>query len=273
VQPGQQATPATIIGSLLDGHPHASVLLAEACHCRALAKCSEADAEFRFRAAQVARLAYEELRHRLDPRRRRPVDFGAGLLGLLVLAAALAALDLVELSGLPGELAPVSSALAATVVWLALGWLGAVAARQRRWAGLTVIAAAAASLGLLLMALYGFAPHPGWPPVGQHLAGSTIFGILAGMLILLLTAAATVLIARLEPVGLLPARRRWRRACDAYEEAVDTSGADEEADAIATRTWLGLAQAWAIAIVPGEEQLIANTVDLAAVMINRGNSQ
>ena len=273
MQPDQQATPTTIIGGLLEGHPHASVLLAEACHCRALAECSEADAEFRFRAARVAHLRYEELRHRIDPRRRRPVDFGAGLLGLLVLAAALAALDLVELSGLPDELAPVPSALSATAVWLALGWLGAVAARQRRWAGLTVIAVAAALLDLLLMALYGFSPHPGWQPVGKHLPGSTVFGILVGMLILLLTMAAAMLIARLEPAALVPARRQWRRAGNAYEEAVETSGADGEADAIATQTWLGLAQAWAIEIVPGEEQLIANTVDLAAVMINRCNSK
>jgi hypothetical protein len=272
VQPDQRATSATIIGSLLDGHPQAPVLLAEACHCRALAACSTADAEFRFRAAKVALLGYEELRHRLDPRRRRPVDFGAGLLGLLVIAAALAALNLAELSGLPGGLAPVPSALAATVVWLAVSWLGALATRQHRWAGLTVIAVAAALLGLLLVTVYGLTPHPGWPTAGEHPPDGTAYGILAGVLILLLTVGAAVLIVGLEPAALLPARRHWRRACGAYEEAVATNGADEEADAIATQTWLGLAQAWAIAAVPGEEQLITDTVALAAVMINSGSS-
>lgn len=270
MEPDNQPTPATIIGSLIDAHPHALVLLAEACHCRALAACSEADAKFRFRAARAARLAYEELRHRLDPRRRRPVDFGAGLLGLLVLAAALAVLDFVELSGLPGGLAAVPSALAATIGWLAMGWLGARAARQRRWAGLTLITVAAALLGLLLMALYALTPHRGWSPVGQHPAGSTVFGILTGMLILLLTVGAAAVIDGLEPAALLPARRDWRRARGAYEEAVATNGADEEADAIATQAWLGLVHAWAIAIAPGEEQVIADTEALAREIINDG---
>jgi len=270
VQPDHQQTPESIVVSLLDEHPEALVLLAEAGHRRALAACSAADAGLMFRAAQAARLGYEELRHRIDPRHQRPVDFGAALLCLLVFAAGIAVLDFVELSGLLGGLMSATSALAATVVWLTMSWLGALAARQHRWAELTLIATAAALLGLLLMTLYAFTPHRGWPAIGEHASGSTVAGVLFGVLILLLTVGAGILIANLEPPGLLPARRRWRRAQGAYEEAGATSRADQEADAIATHAWLGLVRVWATAIVPGEEQLIAETAALAAAMIESG---
>lgn len=270
MQPDQQQTPESIVGSLLDEHPEALILLAEAGHRRALAACSAADAGLMFRAAQAARLGYEELRHRIDPRCQRPVDFGAGLPCLLVLAAGIAVLDFVELSGLLGGLTSVPSALAATVVWLTTSWLGALAARQHRWAELTLIATAAALLALLLMTLYAFTPHPGWPAIGEHAPGSTVAGILFGVLILLLAVGAGILIASLEPLGLLPARRRWQRAQDAYEETRATSRADQEADAIATHAWLGLVRVWATALAPGEEQLIAETAALAAAMIESG---
>lgn len=270
VQPEHQQTPGSIVGSLLDEHPEALVLLAEAGHRWALAACSAADARLMFRAAQAARLGYEELRHRIDPRRQRPVDIGAGLLCLLVLAAGIAVLDFVELSGLLGGLTSVPSTLAATVVWLTMSWLGALAARQHRWAELRLIATVAALLGLLLMTLYAFTPHPGWPSFGEHAPGSTVAGILFGVLTLLLTVGAGIVIASLEPPGLLPARRRWRRAQGAYEEAEATSRADQEADAIATHAWLGLVRVWATAIVPGEEQLISETAALAAAMIQSG---
>lgn len=272
MQPDQPVTPTTIIRSLLEGHPDAEIVLAEACHRRALAVCSEADAKFRFRAARAAHLGYEELRHRIDPRRCRPVNFGIGLASLLALAAALAGLDLIEVSGLPGALAPGPLAAAATVVWLAMGWLGGLAARQQRWAGLSLISTTAALLSLLLMTLYAVTRHPGWLPFVRSADASTLPGILAGALILLLTTAAAVLIAILEPPCLLPARRQWRRAARAYEEAVATNGSDEEADAIATQAWLELALAWAMAACPEEEPLITDTVALAALMVTRGST-
>jgi hypothetical protein len=270
VRPTNQPTPETIVGSLLNEHPEALVLLAEAGHCRALAACSAADAGFTFRAVQAARLGHEELRHRIDPRRRRPVNFGAGAISLLTLAAGLAVLDFVELSGLLDGLAALPPALAASVVWLTVGWLGALAGRKRRWGELTLIAMAAALLGLLLMTLFSFTPHPGLPAIGEHAPGSTVAGILFGVLILTLTAGAGILIASLEPPGLLPARRRWRRAQGVYDEAEATSRADQQADAIATHAWLGLVRVWATAIAPGEEQLIAETAAFAAAMIESG---
>lgn len=73
------------MGELLAGHPEAASLLAEASHRRALARVSAAAAGRAFATAQAARLRYEELRHRLDPRLRRTVGFGAGLIVLVLL--------------------------------------------------------------------------------------------------------------------------------------------------------------------------------------------
>ena len=73
-------TPTRIIGELLTSHLEAESLLAEAGHRQALAAWSAADTGTRFRRAQAARRAYEELWHRLEPRRGRPVPFDVGLL-------------------------------------------------------------------------------------------------------------------------------------------------------------------------------------------------
>ena len=71
VLPGQVPTPSQILSELLTGHPKAVSLQAEASHCRALALCSATKVSREFTAAQAARLDYDELRHRLEPRRRR----------------------------------------------------------------------------------------------------------------------------------------------------------------------------------------------------------
>ena len=113
MEPDHRRTPAQVIGELLETHPEAASLLAEASHCRALAVCSAAITRLKLAAVQAARLAYEELRHRLEPRRRHPINFAVGLLLLLVLGAGLAMLDVVELSGLldaPGAVLPALAA-------------------------------------------------------------------------------------------------------------------------------------------------------------------
>ena len=140
-----------------------------------------------------------------------------------MLSAGLAMLDLIELSGLLGRLGSVLPALAATAVWLTVAWLAAVAVRQRRWALVAAIIGAALLLGLLLVALHGFAPHPGWP---TSINGSTVFGGLTGAFIVVLTAGAAALMAHMEPASLLVARRRWHRARTAHEAAVETEQAD-----------------------------------------------
>ncbi len=88
----------------------------------------------KFTAAKAARLAYEELRHRLEPRRRHPVHFGLGLLILLVVSVGLAMLIVIELSGWLGGPKSALPALAATSVWLTVAWLAVLAVLRRRWA-------------------------------------------------------------------------------------------------------------------------------------------
>jgi hypothetical protein len=264
-------TPAKMLGALLSSHPEASSLLAEASHRRALAVCSMASTARKFAAEQAARFAYEALRRRLEPRRRHPVHFGVGMLLVLVLGAGLAMLVLIELSRLLGGLRSVLPALTATAVWLTLAWLVAIAVRQRRSAVVAAIAIAAVLFGLLLVALHGFGPYPGWPPTGRH--GSMVFGALTGACILVLTAGAAVLIAHLEPASLLLARQRWRQARTAYDKAVVTEQADVEAAAVAAAAWLSLVRAQVTAIAAGEERLVQDTVALAAALLERDRPQ
>lgn len=266
-------TPARIIGELLTSHPEAGSLLAEASHRQALAAWSAADTGTKFRGAQAARRAYEELWHRLEPRRGRPVPFDVGLLVLAVVGGGLAMLDLVELSGLPGGPGPALLALAATAVWMTIASLAAVTGRRRRWALLSGIVAAAMALGLLLVALHAFAPHPGWPAADGRSRGGGILGVLVAAFILVLVAGAAALIARMEPAGLLAARRRWHGTRASYEEAVRVQQADLEAAAIATEAWLGLVRAWVTTVARGEEQLIAETVALAVALAETGRAK
>ncbi len=273
MQPEHRLTPARIIGELLANHPEAPSLLAEASHCRALAVCSAAIIRLKLTAVQAARLAYEELRHRLEPRRRHSIDFGVGLLLVLMLSGGLAMLNLIELSGLLGELGSVLPALAATAVWLTVAWLGAVAVRQRRWALVVAIISAAFLLGLLLVALHGLGPHTSRPTAHEYASGSAVFGALTGAFILVLAAGAATLMAYMEPASLLVARRRWHRARTAYEDAVETEHADLQAAAVATEAWLGLVRVRVTAIAAGDEGLVQATVALAAILVESSRPQ
>ena len=266
-------TPAQIIGELLEGHPEAASLLAEASHCRALAVDSAAITRLKFAAVQAARLTYEELRHRLEPRRRHPINFAVGLLLLLVLSAGLAMLDLIELGGLLGGPRSVLPAMAATAVWVTGAWLAAVAVGQRRWAVVASIAGGGVLLGLLLVALHGFGHYPGWPAAGWRSRDGTVFGALAGVFILALTAGEGALMAYMEPISLLVTRRRWQRARTAYEKAVETEHADLQAAAAAAEAWLGLVRARMAAIAAGDENLGQATVAFAAVLVESSRPQ
>jgi hypothetical protein len=271
VLPDNWPTPAKIIGDLLRSHPEAASLLAEASHRQALAAWSGAESGIRFQAAQAARLAYEELRHRLDPRRARRVHFDVGLSLLTLLTAGLAMLDLMELSGPLDRLGSVVFALAATGVWLTIAWLAALAGLQRRWIVVSAIGTAAIALGLLLVALHGLAPHPGWLMVGGRFRGSVLAGTVGGAFIIALVAGAAAFIARMEPASLLVARRRWHRARSGHEEAMRTGQADLGAAVVALEAWLGLVRATATMIaMAGEEQLIEETMTLAVGLVEVG---
>ena len=78
VLPDRPLRPSKILRELLTGHQEAASLLGEASHRQALAQESAARVARRFAALQAARLYYEELRHRLDPRCRRTVHFVYG---------------------------------------------------------------------------------------------------------------------------------------------------------------------------------------------------
>jgi len=266
MQPENRQTPARILGELLLNHPEAASLLGTAAHWRSLAEWSAATARRKLAAAQAARLAYEELGHLLEPRRRHPVNFAAGLLLLLVLGLGLVMLDLIELGGLRSALA----ALAATAVWLTGAWLAAVAARQRRWTLVAAITGAALLLGLLLAALHGLGPHPGWPAAGARLRERIVFGTLIGGFILVLTAGAAVLMAHLEPASLFMARRRWRRAHTAHEAAVHLQLTDVEMASVARQAWLSLVRAQASTVAGDDEQLVHETAALAAALLENG---
>ena len=265
MRPDHRPTPTQIISDLLRNHPEAASLLARAAHWRSLAAWSAAAARRKLAAAKEARLAYEELGYLLEPRRRYPVNFVAGLLLLLVLSAGLVTLDLIELNGLRSVLA----ALAATAVWLTVAWLGAVAARQRRWTLVAAITGAAFLLGLLLVALHSADSNAAWPAV----SGRAVFGTLTGAFILVLTAGAAALMAHLEPASLLAARRRWYRAQAAHEEAAETEQADAQAAAIAREAWLGLVRARVTTIAPDDDHLIQVTVARAAALVGNDRSQ
>jgi hypothetical protein len=274
MSPDHRPTPATIIGELLTSHPEAASLLAEASHWRALAMCSAVFTRVKFTAAQAARLAYEELRHRLEPRRRHRVHFGLGLLLLLVVAAGLTMLVLIELSDWLGGSRSALPALAATAVWLTVAWLAALTVLRRRWALVTAVIGAAILLELLLVALHGLSPGgtPG-SQAGAQDHGSTVFGILTGAFILVLTAGAAVLMAHMESPSLLAARQRWHRARAAYEEEAATHQADAETATVAVEAWLGLVRARVTEIAADDERLLRDAIALAAVLVERSRPE
>ena len=96
-----------------------------------------------------------------------------------------------------------------------------------------------------------------------------IFGILTGAFILVLTVGAAVLMAQMESPRLQAARQRWHRARAAYEEAAATHQADAETAAVAAAAWLGLVRIRVTEIAADDERLIHDTMDLAAVLVER----
>lgn len=257
--PGHMRTPAQVIGELLTGHSEAVSLQAEASHCRALARSSAACASQAFDAAQGARLSYEELRHRLDPRRVRTIGLAAGLLTLTLVGVGLTLLDAIELSVVLGPAGSVLPALPAAAVWLAGSWVAALATRERRRGVCLAAATGGVLLGLLLAALRGFSQQ------------NVLFGTLVSVLILGLASAAAVLMARMESSSLFAARWRWQRARGAHRAAVRIEQGDLEAATVATESWLGLVRTRA-SVLAGDERLVQETVALAIELLESGQS-
>ena len=232
-----------VVAQALDTHPEGQSLLAEAGHRRSLAGQSTQMAAEAFARVKAARLGYEALRRRLDPRYGRPLHVGVALMLLGAVAAALAALDVIEFDGvLPGR-AAVAAAAAATAAWAGCAWLAALAVREERRARMTAIATGAVAAGLLLAALHGEAslasPAPGWHRFE--------IAVLVMLFIFALVAVATEIITRTEPASLPLARRRWHRSWDEYLAAAAVQRADAEAAVVAAQEWCTLVEACAVA--------------------------
>ena len=263
MQPAPARTPSRIVGDLLASHPEAATLLAEASHRQALAAHSAAAASQTFTAEQAARLRHQELRHLLDPRHRRGIHLGAGLVLLAVLAAGLTMLDRLELSGVLSKPLAIQVAIAAAAVWLAGAWFTALASREGRRGLVAALAAAAVAMGLLLAALYGFSSPSARTAGGSHAA----LGGLTGVLIIAIAAAAAVLIGRLESASALLARHRWQRLAAEHDAAVRLARADAEGASIAATAWLGLVRTHATTVAcENDGHLVRDTLQLAAAL-------
>jgi hypothetical protein len=271
--PEHPRTPSQILRDLLTRHPEAASLQGEASHRQALARESAARVARRFAAELAARLHYEELAHRLDPRRRRTVHFGLGLVLLFVLGTELTMLDVIELSGLLSDRGALLPALAAAAVWLTGGWLATQGGRSRRSPLVLGAISAAVLLGLLLAALHGFLPQAGPPATLVWVPLRALFGVLLAVFICALTVGAAVLMAHMEPASLFLARRRWHQARAAREAAAQTATEDTEAASVATEAWLGLVRAAALSAAGDDERLVHGTVELAADLLASGRLQ
>jgi MFS family permease len=232
-----------VVGHVLDTHPEGQSLLAEAGHRRSLASQSMSMAAEAFARVKTARLGYEALRRRLDPRYGRTLRFGVAVALLAAVAAALVALDAIEFTGVLFGWVAAAAAAAATAAWAGCAWLAALAVREERRGRLAVIAAGAAAAGLLLAALHGEASSislaPGWHRF--EIAALVVLFIFS------LVAVAAEIITRTEPASLPLARRRWHRSWDEYLTAAAVHRADAEAAVVAAQEWCSLVDACAVA--------------------------
>ena len=182
-----------LVGDLLASHPEARSLLSEASHWRGLAAHSAAVAAAASRAADLARLRSEELRHRLDPRGHRRGRYGVACALVAAIGVVLAGLARIELApwiDVTGRPAGWLVATAVAAVWLSGAWLAATSGHPRR----VLLTAAAVALAALLAAL----------AVADVVAGSRrrLAAVLYAVLSALLAVIAAALIARAEPVTL-----------------------------------------------------------------------
>ena len=235
-----------LVGGLLADHLEARSLLSEASHWHSLAAHSAALAAAASRAADLARLHYEELRHRLDPRGHRRTGYGVACALVAAIGLALVGLAWIELVpwiDVTGRPAGWLVATAVADVWLSGAWLAATPDRPRR----ALLAGAAVALTALLSGLVG-----------------TLLAVLLAVLSALLAVLAAALIARAEPTALARSRRHWRRAARHRDAAVATAQSDAETAAATRESWLGLVR---VATVAEDEQLAREAIAVAAGVI------
>jgi hypothetical protein len=234
------------VGGLLTGHPEARTLLSEASHWHGLAAHSAALAATASRAADLARLHYEELCHRLDPRghRRTRYEVACALVAAIGLAlAGLARIELAPWIDVTGRPAGWLVATAMAALWLSGAWLAAFSGRLRR----VLLAVAAGAVTALLSGLVGTLPM-------------VLLAVLSGLLALV----AAALLACTEPAALARGRRHWRRASRHRDAAAATAQSDAEAATISRESWLGLVRA---ATAVEDEQVAREAIAVATGMI------
>lgn len=270
MQPAHDPRPSQILHELLVSHPEATSLQTEAAHRQGLVMCSGVKADREFAAVQAARLDYEQLRRRLDPRHRRPVHLGQGWLLLGVLAAWLTMLNAIELGPLLPGVKSVLPTLAVTAVWLTLAWLAALAGQEKRWTMVASAIGGAAILMFLLAAVHGINLRRGWPTAWGQTYESTVSGILFGVLLMVFDIGAAVLIAHIEPAPCFVTRHRWRRARASHEAAVEEELADIQAASVATAAWLGLVRSYASGVEGWDQNVVEATVALASALLENG---
>ena len=208
------------------------------------------------RAADLARLRWEELRHRLDPRSRRRGRYGVACALVAAIGVALAGLARIELAPWIDVVAqPVARpagwlvALSVAAIWLVGAWLAATPGHPWR----APLAASAVALAALLAAL---AVADG--------AGRALSAVLYAVLSLLLAGTAAALIGRAEPAALARARRHGRRAARHRDAAAATARTDAETAVVTRESWLGLVRA---ATAAEDEELASDATVVAAAMI------
>jgi hypothetical protein len=269
MQPGRGPRPPQILDELLTTEEAAAQQRAAA-YRQALVVCSRVRAGRERAAVQAARLGYEQLLHRFDPGRRRPVQAGEGLLLLAVVVAGVNVLDGVELGPPLAGSRLLLATLAANVAWLTLTWIAGVAGREQHWTVATCAAGGASLLALLLAAVHGTDPRRGWPTAWGEDYRSSTYGILLGVLLLALGTGAAVLIAHTEPAACCIARYRWHRARARYEAAWERQLASTQAASAATAAWLGLVRRYAGETAGGDHDVVEATVALASDLLANG---
>lgn len=251
-------TPTQVLGSLLSRHPEAASLQAESSHARALARSSASAAAKALATQQAARLSYEELRHRVDPRGRRSVPWSAGAALVSVVAIGLTLLDLVELSGTMPQIEVLLVACAGAVAWLITSWTAAAAACEGRRPMLFATGALIVILATLLSALSGTINAP-------------VLRISVGVFILALTTGTTVLMGRMESLALYAARRRLHRARASQAAAVGVELRDAENAAVTAESWIGLVRSSTAGLACSEEE-VAEAVKMALALLEAGRT-
>jgi hypothetical protein len=269
MRPGHGPRPSQILGELLASR-EAAARQEQAADCRALAVDSTIKANRELAAVETARLGYEWLLHRLDPWQRRPVQVVEGVSLLAVLVAGVNVINTIELGPALAGVRLVLATFAANIAWLTLAWSAALAGRDQRWSTVASAVSGASVLAFTLAAVHGTDPTRGWPTALGEDYRSTVSGILLGLLLLALGAAAAVLIAHTEPVSCFVARRRWHRARASYQIAVKRKRADSEAASAAAAEWLDLVRSYASEATGGDQDIVEATVALASALLTNG---